>query len=1168
MGRQIISTLVAELDAEDVGYRIALEKAQARLTQLEAKVAETNRATVRMGQAGDEAGGLFSAGLSKITLGASAAGVALVAVGIKAEHMAMQIDGAMRQIGAASPALRGSLPEIQHDLESLANVAGRSHEEIRAAAEDAARLGVNSAGELKAKLEAATLLADATGENLQNVVEGVDQLSDAFQLDAGQIVQAMAKIRSAAAGRVDFSSIFQAFQTVTPRVLELGLDMETAVRAVIALLDRGFSGRKLSGFFTEHDADDIRQVAAEAKIAANAMDELKESADFKRGGADREFQRTINAWDAALAGLATKALPSVTHLLEALTSVIEKSSSPVFLRAAGNLLGLSGLGELAPAKSKEHVVSVTYQTPKRDLAGPPLPPSDADKAKFAAAEKKVEELRHQLDLLTQTANSASARSHAFAESIHDWEQAAHAAKLPIAEIDAGVAKLTGTLARFRADEETEFAASLASAVGALTGDLSQAAEYALAKQLAGMRAWLAAQDDLSDGAREFYQQQIDSFAKLSEEQIKAQRATRNLDDELQRIDFAGPTAESFVKLSAIEDGLRLALTEQTEGAAGYKIIMAAILKIDEARDKLRGKRTSAATKETTDAEKHLRTLQDQARTIQQSVDGALQLAHAFGLVDESTTNVLRSIGQVAANIPSLVAQLKALHNHEKDKDGNPIASVGSVVGAALPVVGGLATIVSGLLSASEAQKAAAEAFRQAVKEFEENTDRYITGASGNPVKDQLLSEQLRHDGLLQQAKSFQSIYELGNKFFGGNAGKQGIAKYGDDASKIDESYKQILARITSDFWGSIAEGLNALDGPAGAYRNQLAAIEKAYEEQKVSAAALGATEEQLAEIEQLHAGKLAQLKEAEAARVQSIDDNLEVRRLEALGLDDEASALRRQIEEREQLRQAVLDGWTEEEIAALKANQALEDQAAATEKVAEAARKASEELDRQRETGDEIYDTSAGDRAKEKAAQYGFDLGDISTAEGRDAAIKTLQNLYAANKGDKDLAARILATIRDLRAIDFGTPGGDVAGAATSTRQPTSSGANSFAQEVHTITIEQGSKINDSLVAILAVTRQFRADFNAAIPVGLFRAFAGTVLTPPALPVGAFAGASGSGGPVTITVSIAQNFYAPVGQVDRAAALEFAQLTLDQIDRGLAARYKRAQLFRGKIIQT
>lgn len=111
-----------------------------------------------------------------------------------------------------------------------------------------------------------------------------------------------------------------------------------------------------------------------------------------------------------------------------------------------------------------------------------------------------------------------------------------------------------------------------------------------------------------------------------------------------------------------------------------------------------------------------RSAADIAREIQQAVDGALQLAAAFGAIDERATTALRSIAQIAGNIPALQTALSA-------------GSGTGVLSASLPILGAFAS----LLGDSPAERQRREELRantQAIRELTKRAGLLGIGVTG------------------------------------------------------------------------------------------------------------------------------------------------------------------------------------------------------------------------------------------------------------------------------------------------------------------------------------------------------------------------------------------------------------------------------------------------------
>lgn len=109
-----------------------------------------------------------------------------------------------------------------------------------------------------------------------------------------------------------------------------------------------------------------------------------------------------------------------------------------------------------------------------------------------------------------------------------------------------------------------------------------------------------------------------------------------------------------------------------------------------------GQEENNAAQLAADRAKALQVAQAHAQVIQSAATGALQLATAFGLVDDNTAKSLTNVIQIATSIGPLIAAIKTAHD---------VGGIGNIIGAALPVIGGLASLASGVIGQSAQAKA-------------------------------------------------------------------------------------------------------------------------------------------------------------------------------------------------------------------------------------------------------------------------------------------------------------------------------------------------------------------------------------------------------------------------------------------------------------------------------
>jgi hypothetical protein len=252
------------------------------------------------------------------------------------------------------------------------------------------------------------------------------------------------------------------------------------------------------------------------------------------------------------------------------------------------------------------------------------------------------------------------------------------------------------------------------------------------------------------------------------------------------------------------------------------------------------------------------------------------------------------------------------------------------LGPGVALIGALAGAVGGLLGAAQAHREAAKALQDAGKAVQVSLAGYgaQTGVAG---------------ALAQNAATFQEIKDaiLGNAQAAARTNNRGAF------DTANQQYEQLVktqaenaTRIARTFWDSIVQALNATAGPAGAYQNSLNEIEQQYADNITSAKALGASDAQLALIEQVRVKQEQQLAAAYAEVQSQLQHSLDAREAYAKGLTSEGDAIARRAQEEKELFDAQAQGYSDAQIAQLKYIQGLEDAAAAQAKATQAQRTA------------------------------------------------------------------------------------------------------------------------------------------------------------------------------------------------------------------------------------
>jgi hypothetical protein len=247
--------------------------------------------------------------------------------------------------------------------------------------------------------------------------------------------------------------------------------------------------------------------------------------------------------------------------------------------------------------------------------------------------------------------------------------------------------------------------------------------------------------------------------------------------------------------------------------------------------------------------------------------------------------------------------------------------IGTVIGT---VVGETAGLIGGLVGHAKAAHEAKQAEAEVRHEYELSLATYKAAIGViSPIEEALAQNKAQADALRDSIEK-------------GYAGTKNQAEREKKLAEANALEAQGAQKIASDFWKAITQGLAALQGPAGAYQNALAAEDEAYQKNLQSAEALGASESDLQKIRELHEQTIEHLKAAEADRVDQLQASLDAREAEAKGLTDEAEVIRRRATERHELFQAEQEGYTDAQLAQLKYIQSLEDAKAAADALATA----------------------------------------------------------------------------------------------------------------------------------------------------------------------------------------------------------------------------------------
>ena len=295
-----------------------------------------------------------------------------------------------------------------------------------------------------------------------------------------------------------------------------------------------------------------------------------------------------------------------------------------------------------------------------------------------------------------------------------------------------------------------------------------------------------------------------------------------------------------------------------QGEAAYKRFLEIIAQGNKDREAAERARLKAIEDEIRAEKERTRTIREQIRQGEEYATSVIQVANAFGFLDDEAARSLESVVQIGA----AVARIAIL------KDPTAIPSL----------IGGIASLIAG--GGPTKAELRAERLQEENNRILEQNTRALERARGVPAVS------------VSEAERAASAFDL--PFARGAQPREGA-----------KSFEEFLAQIglsVEDF-GRVARGAGV-----EIFDSLGTVIPQAFRQ----------------------AEEAIDLYIAEQKRLESaFNQNIEVRRLSALGLDKEAEALALQIRQEKELADARARGFSAETIAALKSVQALEKLAAA-----------------------------------------------------------------------------------------------------------------------------------------------------------------------------------------------------------------------------------------------
>lgn len=609
------------------------------------------------------------------SLGAIAATAALAAAA--AIKMAAVFDAQMRRVAASIDGGVAKLDELKRGVTELSMKVPQSLEELAGGLREIVQVGgremqepVNALHRLKVVTEAAT----ASGEDLRTIITATDDVLDAFGKTGNDAAEYLLRMTYAVAqGRVPLGELMQLMAQLAPLAQASGMSLEELVALLGAMKEKGLSNTII-----------VRGLRAQLGQVAEGADDAK--AALERVGIRLEVQN--GQWrilSASLRDEYNKATSDAITKTEALHQAFETmqggnlSGWQMFWKRVGGFYMMyvgTPLGDL--------MARLTRPMSQAELdrfhgvvpgSGPPIPnlpgfPDSNRRPTVGPVHTGNIDFDNRGGVVngppaTRVTPEQIARQREALQALQDQVDSLTSSTLDNA--NRGIDRLVANLQR------------------ANVPTAQWAGEVERLRQSLGIQGDLQSFSQGFDQIRERVDDLVAKHAQMTPEWI----AQKNAIDEQVR------SLESYM----------LHLQRGTREHRAARDLLSQMQELQQRITKDKGEEVDKTKQQAAADKERMDRLQAQARNIEAAARGALQLAAAFKIVDESTASMLQNVAQLAANVPALSAAIRNINT-----PGG--AGVAGVVGAALPIAGAIAGLVGSLMAESPAEAAMREALKK------------------------------------------------------------------------------------------------------------------------------------------------------------------------------------------------------------------------------------------------------------------------------------------------------------------------------------------------------------------------------------------------------------------------------------------------------------------------
>lgn len=275
---------------------------------------------------GMEASGVLdtmSTSMATVTAAAAVVAAALATVSAIAVKMAAEVDQSVRLAAGTIPGAADQMEEFSNAIKNAALSGHGSQAELAKLFATIGQSGVENGSAAIERFEAVLKATRATGADTTSTVYALSQVLRLFSLGSDKSSHVMSTLFAVAQqSRVGFDQLLLSFQRLAPVIQGVGVDFDTAARAVGTLLQEGRSPRQLLQALNGLDKEGFQALADHTKITADQMGALDRAEKLTAESVSILAGKVKNELMADLIDLGKVLLPLVTAELKGLTEIL------------------------------------------------------------------------------------------------------------------------------------------------------------------------------------------------------------------------------------------------------------------------------------------------------------------------------------------------------------------------------------------------------------------------------------------------------------------------------------------------------------------------------------------------------------------------------------------------------------------------------------------------------------------------------------------------------------------------------------------------------------------------------------------------------------------------------------------------------------------------------